>query len=224
MRILGTGLLLVLAVGFLVSDGMSQSYPSGGNPGGYYPMYYGGTGPTWPMVQPSPMTRYQGYGVWPSNYYAGQVPPYLAGGPAPGYTYTYPYSYPWYGYCSYPSVPGSYNAQPYPQPTNYSPYANSSSYRPTPPVVAYYSPNPQSYKSATRSTGSKFATDTTPPAKASATPAKTVSAAKTQPAKKAWTPSAAKKENSPFSADQQQPKDKQPSLFQKLLFWQKTKD
>ena len=206
MRIQGSGLLAVLAITFLAANGMSQ----------YCPTYYGGPSPSYNMMPPSPYPAYQRYGVWPVSYYPGQVPPYLAGGPAPGYTYPYP----WSGYNPYPGT-RSYIAPPYPQPQPSSPYAYTASYRPSPPpVVTYYSPNPQSYMPARSSSGSKFATDST---RSASPPAKTVSATKTAPAKKAWT-SSATKEISPFSADQQQAKDKKPSLLSKLLFWQKSKD
>ena len=40
------------------------------------------------LLAPNPYPRYPSNGAWP-----GQVPPYLAGGPAPGYSYSLPYGY-----------------------------------------------------------------------------------------------------------------------------------
>ena len=80
--------------------------------------------------------------------------------------------------------------------------------------MTYYSPNPQSY--ATKgSTGSRFATDS------SKLPVLARASAMLANAKKA---SAARRDESPFSADHQAAKDKKPSFFSSLLFWQKSKD
>src|SRR5688500_11798902 len=134
MRSLGKACSLVLLLACLASPGSTEPHYS----------YY----------CPQPYPRRAGYGVPAPNYYQGQLPPYLMGGPAYGYTYPYP----WYGYNPYPPGPQPYIAPPY--------YA----YQPAVQSNSYYSPVPRQYPQyyppgAAQKTSSKSSPASKEPAK-----------------------------------------------------------
>jgi hypothetical protein len=180
MRSLGKLLALVFLLACLAGPGATQ-------PNGY---------------QPYP--RYNGYGVSSSNYYNGQLPPYLMGGPAYGYGYPNPY----YGYCPYCPGPRSYIAPSYYPQWGYQPQGNMySSSAMVPRQYPYYPPQ-GSAKS--KSNSSPTAKETKPSTKVTYLPGKEPTAPSANATK---TPEQPKGPSTSASSS------KKSSLFRRMLYW-----